>query len=487
MVDVPSPYLINDTRKPELFKKTTFSNFLKKDVFQTLFKKIDGGNASEVCLWSTECVISGYLDELWEKSLEYYVKYININSPLIPYHLFQKLVLFLRLKKQEHFAKNPMDLRNCQEVRNHIAEIMCLLTHATKSRKCITLPKIKQQDFESSYFQDNLIAEHKIPNSTLVSNIINPKDPPELKSISYTFYYYLTHKHYNLKKCIYWLFWVIEWEKLMILKFGHYSCYSRHQLVNVEQKISQDMIWIFWCLVLKECETRYDNMISKQIKSLFEFFKFKYTSSKKRKRIFYLINSIQLLDPKLEVNYEKYPIFENYPITLQACANINIVYQHYKNEETVSKNYMNSKSKLEATYVVTKHEDITQLDSLSQYRLKLKEDKQRQKEYKEFQSKQKLDKRKNKEQRQAQKKYMLETIDNHIINSSHQREIPIKHIMSNIQDTDKKIKSTSPSQKTIHIMDKIDDRLKLGAQSGKNKNKKKLDKNNYLFQVIKTD
>ena len=49
----------------------------------TLFKKIDGGNTSEVCLWSAECVISGYLDELWEKSLEYYVKYININSSQI--------------------------------------------------------------------------------------------------------------------------------------------------------------------------------------------------------------------------------------------------------------------------------------------------------------------------------------------------------------------------------------------------------------------
>ena len=485
MIDVPSPYLINDTRKPELFKKTTFSNFLKKEVFQTLFKKIDGGNASEVCLWSAECVISGYLDEIWEKSLEYYVKYININSPFIPYHLFQKLVLFLRLKKQEHFTKNPLDLRNSQEVRNHIAEIMCLLTHATKSRKSISLPKIKQQDFESSYFQNNLVEENKIPNAILVSSVINERDPIELKSISSTFYYYLCSEHYNLKKCIYWIFWVIEWEKLMVLKFGHYTCYARHQVVNVEHKISQDMIWIFWCLVLKESEKRYQESISKQIKSLFEFFKFKYTSSKKRKRIYYLINSIQLLDPKLDLSYAKYPIFENYPITLQACANINIVYEYYKNEETVSKNYMNSKTKLEATYVVTKHEDITQLDSLSQYRLKLKEEKQKQKEYKEYQAKQKLAKRKNKEEREAQKKYMLETIDNHIINTSNQREIPMKRLVSNIQEQKKTQSKLNSSQKTIHIMDKIDEKLKLGDKNSKSK--KGIDKNNYLFQVIKTD
>ena len=51
-----------------------------------------------------------------------------------------------------------MDLRNSQEVRNHMAEIMCILTHATKSRKSISLPKIKQQDFETSFFQENLIS-----------------------------------------------------------------------------------------------------------------------------------------------------------------------------------------------------------------------------------------------------------------------------------------------------------------------------------------
>ena len=40
-MDVPTPYLINDTRRPELFKKTTFSNYLKKDVFQ------QGGNKNK--------------------------------------------------------------------------------------------------------------------------------------------------------------------------------------------------------------------------------------------------------------------------------------------------------------------------------------------------------------------------------------------------------------------------------------------------------
>ena len=66
-MDVPVPYLINDTRKLDSFKKTTFSNYLKKDVFEALFKKIDEGKIADVCQWTCECIVSGYQEELWER------------------------------------------------------------------------------------------------------------------------------------------------------------------------------------------------------------------------------------------------------------------------------------------------------------------------------------------------------------------------------------------------------------------------------------
>ena len=107
-MDVPIPYLINDTRKAEFLKKTTFSHYLKKDVLDTLYKKIDEGKTSEMCLWLSECIASGYLEELWERAVLYYVKYINVNSPLVPYHFYRKLVHILKLKQQEHFQKYPL-------------------------------------------------------------------------------------------------------------------------------------------------------------------------------------------------------------------------------------------------------------------------------------------------------------------------------------------------------------------------------------------
>lgn len=480
-MDVPTPYLINDNRKPDLFKKTTFSNFLKKEVFQTIIKSIDNGNVSDACLWSTECIISGYLDELWNKSLEYYCKYINVNSPFLPYHFYRKLVLFVRLQKDPHFSKNMMDLRNSQEVRNHIAELMCLLTHATKSRKSVPLPKIIKKDFENEHFQSKLL-ESEI---YYVNQIINKKDPKELNCIAHTFANLLQEKSYHLNQSIYWIFWILEWEKIMILKFGHYSCFNRYTLINVDKKNGEDVIWIFWSIILKECENRTNELLSQQVKSLFEFFKFKYTSSKKRKRIFFLINCIQLLDPHLDLNLSKYPIFENYPITLQACTNINIVYKYYKKEETVSKEYQNSKTKLEATYVITKHEDISQLDDLSKYRLKLREEKQKEKEYKQYLAKKKLQKRKNKEEKAALKKHMLEKIDNHIINTSHQRAVIPSNGKINFH-TPKKMTSSS-SGKTIHILEKLDKKLKIKDETLPGINPNIKNEIPGKFKIIKTE
>ena len=63
-----------------------------------------------------------------------------------------------------------------------------------------------------------------------------------------------------------------------------------------------------------------------------EFFKFKYSASKK-KRIYILINALQILSPEYKFNqtmFDKYPIFDKYHIIIQACSNINIIYKEKK-------------------------------------------------------------------------------------------------------------------------------------------------------------
>tara|TARA_B100000123_G_scaffold270746_1_gene249166 strand:+ start:64 stop:1506 length:1443 start_codon:yes stop_codon:yes gene_type:complete len=480
-MDVPTPYLINDTRKIDFFKKTTFSNFLKKDVFDTLFKKIDEGKLPEVCFWTAECVVSGYIDELWERSINYYSRFININSPFLPYHFFVKLVLFLKLKNKEHFKKHYLDLRNSQEIRNHFCELTCILTHASKSRKSISLPKIKKDDFSESKFKSRL----KAKDFSTSMELLKKDDPKELTIVINEFSNVIKEYNYKQSDAIYWLIWILEWEKIIILKTGKYKCSVRDLDNNVEKKYCSDVIWVFWLVILKECISRNNKSLSNQVKSLFEFFKFKYTPSKKKKRLYMLLSCIQMLDPNFQFNAEKYPIYEKYFLTLQACSNVNTLYKDLKKEENLENDYVNSKIKQEATYVITKYDSVKDLDNISKYRQELKEKKAAEQEYKKYLEKKKLERRKNREQMQALKKCALEKIDTHIINNSHNRPLVIQSSIVQEKIQEKKPSFHSDS-KTLHLIDKIDKKLKI--KEPLRSSEKELDtKNKNFIQVVKTN
>ena len=137
-MDVPIPYLINDTRKIECFKKQTYSGYKKLDVLNTIFKKLDENKLGEVCTYCVEIICSGYIEELWDRIINYYVKYISINSPLLPYHFYKKLLQFLRISQDDYFKKNPLDLRNSQEIRNHSCEILCIKQFKKRRNNFIT-------------------------------------------------------------------------------------------------------------------------------------------------------------------------------------------------------------------------------------------------------------------------------------------------------------------------------------------------------------
>ena len=63
-------YLIVDPRPLEEFKDKTFSEFKKRDVFNELAKSMETGKVENTCFWVTECIVSGYTTELFEKLLK---------------------------------------------------------------------------------------------------------------------------------------------------------------------------------------------------------------------------------------------------------------------------------------------------------------------------------------------------------------------------------------------------------------------------------
>ena len=194
-MDVPQNFIINDTRKVNEFHKKTYSGYLKKDVLDILFKKVDESSLEEVCIWCVEIVISGYFEDLWERIILYYSKYININSPYIPYHIFIRLNQFLKISKHEDFKKNFLDMRNSQEVRNHFCEMVCMITNATKMRKPIALTKMNNNDFSKNVFEGKL----KARDYSNAVKILTHSDPKEMTIIVNELSYHISDNHYNIR------------------------------------------------------------------------------------------------------------------------------------------------------------------------------------------------------------------------------------------------------------------------------------------------
>ena len=67
-MDVPIPFIINDTRNISLFNKKSYSGYKKGELLNYLNKNILLGKLEEVCNLGVECIISGYFEDIWEKN-----------------------------------------------------------------------------------------------------------------------------------------------------------------------------------------------------------------------------------------------------------------------------------------------------------------------------------------------------------------------------------------------------------------------------------
>ena len=67
MNNMNKEYIIIDPRPLEAFKDKTFSGFKKREVLNTLMKSIEQNKVEPTCYWCTECIVSGYCQELFEK------------------------------------------------------------------------------------------------------------------------------------------------------------------------------------------------------------------------------------------------------------------------------------------------------------------------------------------------------------------------------------------------------------------------------------
>lgn len=312
-------YVIHDTRITDDFLKKSFSGYKKTDVMNVLLKSIETKKIENTCNWITECLCSGYVESCWEKILLYSSSIISINNPLLPFYLYKKNILFYNIYDNiDHKKDNNevINLRNDQIIRNLFFSIATILSLSSKTKRYNKYPKIKKEDFNFNNISLRLSANANL----LPNNFIHFNEPEELKIIINEIYYHLKNKN-GYDKCIYWIIWILEWEKKIKKNKGPWNIDNRH--IDVDEKYRGDLIWIIWEIVLIESKNR-DIKIQKQVKSLFELYIHNFKIGKKNKRLPYLFNSVVYLMHNINFNIE---IIPNLDIYIQSQINNNKLFE----------------------------------------------------------------------------------------------------------------------------------------------------------------
>lgn len=320
-------YQIIDTRSINNFKKETFSGYKKIDVFKTLFKSIESKKIENSCNWLIECIISGYIFELWEKLILYSIKVININNPNLPNLLYKKNTLFNNICSRYNINSNKEELlllRNNDEIRNIFTSLLGLILQSDKSKRYDEYPKLNNDDFNIENVMKRLSSKFNL----LPSNFIHFNEPEELKLLLNEFYYNLKNTDNNgYEKCIYWIIWLVEWEKLNKKKLNTWSINERNE--DIKKNYRSDIIWLIWEIIFLELSDKDSNTI-KQVKSLYELYIDNYNLNKKVKRLPLMYQCIAYLIYPIDYTIK---VLDNMDIYLKLQINANYLFKIKKTNE----------------------------------------------------------------------------------------------------------------------------------------------------------
>jgi hypothetical protein len=233
---------ISDLRKIEEFKTNLFGGYVKKNVISLLEKKILEGKIESSCYLAYQLLASGYIKLLWDKLINISYKQIR-NSELIKWVYYKNCDIQHILNKYKK-SSELLQIRNSQFVRNILTELIVLITSSIKKDKIELLKKKPaSNDFNISKFYSLL----KNKDNYIISNITGPNDTKETCYISNELAHSLLNK--NIQKSLFYIEWLLQWEKQNIKKFKEFKIQSR-QIKGIAVKHQYNIIWLIWCVIL---------------------------------------------------------------------------------------------------------------------------------------------------------------------------------------------------------------------------------------------
>ena len=289
---------IIDSRKLKDFKEQTFGGYNISQASSALEKALIEDKLEPALHWSLQLFLSGIIESLWLKLISFATKQINIYNPKLPEFIYNKNKQWYSIIDNGKFTKdNILLLRNHPTVRLLLAEMVAVIV-LSKKRKINILPKINKDEFIIDKFKSKLEAK----DNRLVENIINDGDPSEIRIAINEMAFHIYSK--NINKSLYWMNWIVEWEKINSKKYGKYECGSR-TIEGVDSKYYKDVVWLLWAVVNKIKQlnigsggfggNRSTSEKDKQIQALWKLYTNKFTPASRARKQTYIIWSILYL------------------------------------------------------------------------------------------------------------------------------------------------------------------------------------------------
>jgi len=332
---------IIDSRVLKDFKDQTFGGYRLASASSALDKAIIEDKIEPALHWALQLFLSGIVNPLWAKFISVASKSINIYNPKLPEFLYNKTNQFQQIVDNQKFTKdNILLLRNHSSVRLLLAEMVSVLCLSRK-RKLNQLPRIKKEEFIIDNFKSKLEAK----DNRLVENILIDGDPSEIKIAVNEMAYHIHNSNSN--KALYWLNWIIEWEKINSKKYGKYECGMR-SIEGVDGKYFKDVVWLIWSVINKLRQIKFSNIdrsfggdSSNQIINLQKLYINKFTPASRSKKQNFIIWALLYMTETID---NATPLVDRPQILFQSLLGFDKVVASLKSQEVhhiVNNNLMN--------------------------------------------------------------------------------------------------------------------------------------------------
>ena len=358
---------IIDSRMLKDFKTQTFGGYNIAKASAALDKAIIEEKIEPALHWALQLFLSGIINPLWTKLLTFANKNINIYNPKLPEFIYNKNQQWISIVDNSKFTKeNVLLLRNHPSIRLLLAEIVTILV-LSKKRKLNILPKINKNDFIIDNFKSKLEAK----DNRLIDNIIIDGDPSEIRIAINEMAFHIYNK--NINKTLYWLNWIMEWEKINSKKYGKYECASRSN-AGIDSKYFKDVVWLIWSVIHKitqlKCSSGINYEWSKQIQCLWQLYINKFTPSTRNKKQNYIIWSILYITETIDYAI---PLIDRPELLFQSLLGFDKIIVSLKSQQVIHNNINNNALNIVVENNYMKPQNFEQLEKKKKELLLAKE------------------------------------------------------------------------------------------------------------------